>query len=163
MSDRTWSLSFGVLMMVICTFLSANDAHATVQVCSPEFPATLGAVGGLIGVGVSTLVVPISSELADDQHNQYDLLPNMGWTFLTSAGAGALGVGIVTLTGCDLLGDADFNLAYALAVPMVLSFVGAGVVQAFLWKDAEVQLSLSPTMNRSFHVDGAIGSLVWSF
>lgn len=161
MSDRTWSLC--VLVLAVCTFLSAENAHATEMTCTPAFPATVGVVGGLIGVGVSSLVVPLSSELADDQSNAYDLLPNMGWTFLASAGTGALGVGIVALTGCDLLDDADAKLAYALAVPMVLSFVGAGVVQTFLWKDAEVQMSLSPTMSQALEVDGAMGMISWSF
>ena len=163
MSDRRWSLSFGVLAVAVCTFLSIEQAHATVEPCTPILPASVGIAGALIGTGVSTLVVPISSELADDQSDAYDMVPNMGWTFLASAGAGALGVGIVALTGCDVLEDADLNVAYSLVVPMVLSFVGAGAVQTFLWKDAEVQISLSPAVNRSLKVDGMIGGVMWSF
>lgn len=152
---------FCTFLLAICTFLYTPDLKASpLDDCRREEYIPMGLLSGLAGATVASATIPLMMRPDGFGRHRYPLLANIGKTMLFSSGVGMSTGLLFAVAGCD----ADYNSSMGLVVTMVpfATSLLTGLLSQSLFSEG-TELSIGPSVNEQWRVDGVTGRLTWRF
>ena len=128
--------------------------------CRRDEYIPMGLVSGLAGATVGAAVLPLMMRPDGVNRHRYPLLANMGKTMLFSSGMGMTTGLLIGFAGCDADYDSSMGVVVTM-VPFATSLLTALISQSLFSENTE--LSLGPSVNEQWRVDGVAGRLTWRF